>query len=211
MSRRTKCTLKRWHVCHPLIGFGNRESQTCRELWVDTTLDLVPTFCAGCLRNRQLQPSRVFLKHCSDGSLFSGVDNRVVFQRVVLEDGPPPPETKTGTRVHLDVPHRTGHTHGTSGTHTHTHTHTTHTRTRGHTHTHTHTHTRHTHTLLSHGDFHFWHCAIRTRTRTTHTHTRHSCARSLSHSLSLLSVVTLLSLSVTLVPITLSAPRYLKH
>ena len=31
---------------------------------IGSTLPLVPTFCAGCFRNRQFQPSRVFLSFC---------------------------------------------------------------------------------------------------------------------------------------------------
>ena len=42
-------------------GFGHRERQTCREPWVDTALDLVPHSVWGVFRNRQLQPSRIFL------------------------------------------------------------------------------------------------------------------------------------------------------
>ena len=46
-----------------LRSFGNiliwilprhRGMQTCRELWVDTALDLVPSFCAVCFRNQVL-------------------------------------------------------------------------------------------------------------------------------------------------------------
>ena len=45
----------------------HREGQTCREPWVDTTLDLVPTFCAGCFLKSTVTAFTSFSKRRCSG------------------------------------------------------------------------------------------------------------------------------------------------
>ena len=35
--------------CFKFWDFGQQEKQTCREPWVNTALNLAPTFCVGCI------------------------------------------------------------------------------------------------------------------------------------------------------------------
>ena len=48
--------------CCKFQDFGHRERQTCREPWVHTAGTLSLPSVRGVFRNRQFQPSRVFLK-----------------------------------------------------------------------------------------------------------------------------------------------------
>ena len=59
--------------CFKFQNLGTQERQTCRELWADTPGTLSQPSVRGVFWNRQLQPSRVFLRRALTLLLLNGL------------------------------------------------------------------------------------------------------------------------------------------